>query len=181
MNNELTFKAYEDSEAEKLAQWISSGNWPFHGTECPTFDQVRQSISNGFYTGDDNKTFWIYLDSQPDPIGIICLNEFTDLTPVFDLRLKSSVRNRGLGRKVVHWLADYLFTQTDKHRIEGHTRVDNVAMRRVLKACDWVLEAYYRQAWPDEKGKYHDAVTYALLKSDWKTGTSTTIDWTAEI
>jgi RimJ/RimL family protein N-acetyltransferase len=109
------------------------------------------------------------------------LHEFTDLTPVFDLRLKASVRNRGLGRKIVYWLAEYLFTQTEKHRIEGHTRVDNVAMRRLLKACGWVLEAYHRQAWPDDKGQYHDAVTYALLKSDWEKGTSTTIDWVEEI
>ena len=178
--DELSFQAYKDSEAEKLAQWISSGNWPFHGTEHPSLDQIRQSISNGFYTGDDNRTFWIYLDKQSEPIGIVCLHEFTDYTPIFDLRLKSSVRNKGLGRNIVNWLANYLFTQTDKHRLEGHTRVDNIAMRRVFKACGWVMEAYYRQAWPDSNGKYHDAVTYAILKSDWETGAATTIDWNKE-
>jgi hypothetical protein len=62
-NDKLTIQAYEDSEAEKLAQWISNGTWPFHGIEYPSFDKVMQSISNGFYTGADNQTFWIYLDS----------------------------------------------------------------------------------------------------------------------
>ena len=179
--DQLTFKAYEDSEAEKLAQWISNGIWPFHGAARPSLDQVRKSISNGFYSGDDNKTFWIFLEGQPDPIGIICLHELTDLTPIFDLRLKTTARNRGFGRQAVNWLADYMFTRTDKHRIEGHTRVDNIAMRHVFTACGWVLEGHYRQAWPDSSGKYHDAVAYALLKSDWETGVSTRIDWNEEI
>ena len=179
--DKLTFQPYEGSQSEKLAHWIVDENWPFHGSKCPTLDQVRKSISNGFYTGEDNKTFWIYLDCQPEPVGIISLHEFTDITPIFDLRLKSSVRNRGIGRKIVNWLAHYVFTQTDKHRIEGHTRVDNIAMRRVFKACGWVKEAYYRKAWPDSESKYYDAVTYALLKSDWQSGTSTTIDWNEDL
>ena len=40
------------------------------------------------------------------------------------------------------WLINLI--QSDKHRIEGHTRGDNIAMRRVFKACGWVLEGYYR-------------------------------------
>jgi len=177
VNDKLNFQQYDDSEAEKLARWIAAEHWPFHGSEHPTLDQVRQSIADGFYSGADNRTFWISLKGQTGPVGLVCLHELTDITPIFDLRLKSSVRNQGLGRAIVDWLARYLFTNTDKHRIEGHTRVDNTAMRRVFKACGWVKEAYYRQAWPDSSGKYHDALTYALLKTDWETGTTTGIDW----
>ncbi|MBN1550210.1 GNAT family N-acetyltransferase [bacterium] len=175
--NELAFRIYQDSEAEQLAKWISSGSWPFHGSRNPSLNEVRKSIADGYYSGNDNRTFWIYVKEDPDPIGIVSLHELTDVTPIFDVRLKTSVRNRGFGRHIIGWLAEYVFTQTDKHRIEGHTRVDNLAMRRVFKSCGWVMEAYYRKAWPDEDGTYHDAVTYALLKADWETGKSTAIDW----
>jgi RimJ/RimL family protein N-acetyltransferase len=177
MQEKLIFTPFEKSESIKLAHWIVEENWPFHGSEYPVLDQVCRSISEGFFSGEDNKTFWIYLKDQPEPVGIVCLHELTDITPIFDLRLKSAFRNRGFGRKIVNWLTQYVFTQTDRHRLEGHTRADNFAMQRVFKACGWVKEAYYRKAWPDSSGNYFDAVAYAMLKSDWETGAKTIIDW----
>lgn len=66
-------------------------NWSFHGTECPALDQMRLSISNGFYTGNDNETFWIYLDSHPStrnskPIDFIMLSQiYSDVNPKYPL------------------------------------------------------------------------------------------------
>ena len=178
---ELCFKLFKKSESEKLAHWIASENWPFHGAKNPSLKKVRKWISDGSYTGKDNKTFWVFLNDRPEPIAIACLQELTDITPIFDLRINSSVRNRGIGRKILNWMAQYVFTKTKKHRLEGHTRIDNIAMQRVFKACGWVKEAYYRKAWPGLSGNYHDAVTYALLKCDWETGVKTKIDWSEEV
>ncbi|MBD3161849.1 MAG: GNAT family N-acetyltransferase [Candidatus Eisenbacteria bacterium] len=176
MPDELTFREYEDSEAEALALWISGDHWPFHVSTHPSVAEVRKRIADGSFTGTANKTFWVRLEAVPEPIGLVVLHELGDVTPVFDLRLKQSARNRGHGRKIVRWLAEYVFTQTDKHRIEGHTRADNVAMRRVFRACGWVREAYYRQAWPDSQGGFRDSLAYAILKSDWESGVVTPID-----
>jgi histidine triad (HIT) family protein len=177
ITEEPVFVRYDESEAEQLAQWIASENWPFHGSKSPSLEKVRKWIADGSYSGEDNQTFWIRLNGYAEPVGVICLHELSDETPIFDLRLKSAVRNRGLGRQVINWLTHYVFTQTDKRRIEGHTRVDNIAMHSVFKACNWVKEAHYRQAWPDFEGNYFDAVTYAVLKTDWENGIVTPVEW----
>lgn len=44
-------------------------------------------------------------------------------------------------------------------------------MREVFLRCGYVKEAHYRQAWPGDVP--HDAVGYAVLRSDWSTGTVT--------
>ncbi|WP_432135500.1 hypothetical protein [Streptomyces sp. bgisy154] len=53
-------------------------------------------------------------------------------------------------------------------------------MRRVFRACGYVEEAHYRQAWPTEDGTVCDAVGYAILRRDWRTGTTTLPDWDDE-
>jgi RimJ/RimL family protein N-acetyltransferase len=75
----------------------------------------------------------------------------------------------------VTWLSEHVFTVRDKHRVEAHTRADNVGMRGVLQACGWVQEAYYRRAWPDAEGGWHDATAYALLRDDWRDGARTAL------
>lgn len=177
IDSQLQFQLFQESDSDTLAHWLASDTWPFHGTASPSKERISSSIAEGFYTGPDNQTFWIRLESEKQPIGLVCLHELTDLTPIFDLRFKQAFRNCGFGRQALPWLAHYLFTQTDKHRLEGHTRIDNVAMQRVFNACGWVKEAHYRQAWPDGSGHYFDALTYAHLKSDWATGTVTPVDW----
>lgn len=178
-DGELRFEAYQEADASGLVEWLTSEVWPFHGSSRPTADKVRSWIEEGSFTGEENRTLWIHTADE-ERVGLLVLHELTDLTPVFDLRLKSSARGRGLGGAALAWLACYVFTECDKHRLEGHTRVDNVAMRRTFRACGWVKEAHYRQAWPDDQGRYHDAVTYAILRDDWKRGTSTPVDWDSE-
>ncbi len=166
--NGLLFTPYEAGQAEDLAGWIAGGHWPYHGSVTPSFEKVLGWIADGNYDGEDNRTFWIYREGDVEAVAIICLHEMTDLTPVFDLRIREDCRKRGLGRIILSWLLRYLFTVTDKHRIEAHTRRDNIPMQRLLESGGWVKEAHYRKAWPDESGGFHDALTFAMLKDDWE-------------
>jgi RimJ/RimL family protein N-acetyltransferase len=100
-----------------------------------------------------------------------------DPSPMFDLRIKAEVRNRGYGGATVAWLTRHVFTeQTSTHRIEATTRQDNWAMRRVLRRCGYVKEAHYREAWEATGGLTYDAVGYAILRRDWASGTVTLPD-----
>jgi RimJ/RimL family protein N-acetyltransferase len=177
MITELNFVEYRPADAEKLAQWISREEWPFHGSDRPSLEKVQKWIADGDFEGDDNKTFWVYCPEMSEPVGLLALHELTDDTPIFDLRLRADQRKRGLGPQIVNWLAKYVFTHTDKLRIEGHTRVDNLPMRKVFRACGWVKEAHYRKCWPDSTGARFDAITYAILKEDWQNGTTTPVNW----
>jgi RimJ/RimL family protein N-acetyltransferase len=80
---------------------------------------------------------------------LIRLLDLADDTPMFDLRLRAACRGAGLGTHAVRWLTASLFTELPGiRRIEGTTRQDNAAMRRVFRKCGYVKEAHYRQAWP---------------------------------
>ena len=79
---------------------------------------------------------------------------------------------------MVKWSAEHVFTtMPDKPRLEGQTRVDNLAMRRVFRECGWVKEAHYRKSWPDANGTWLDSVGYAILREDWAEGKVTPVNW----
>ena len=54
----------------------------------------------------------------------------------------------------------------DAHRIEATTRIDNVAMRKVLERCGFQLEGRLRETWPTESGERLDTALYGLLRRD---------------
>lgn len=172
---EPTFRPYDPSEADRLARWLSSDVWPFHGSPRPSCERARGWADDGRFHGPASRSFWIALGGED--VGLLAIQELDDPTPIFDLRLRSEARGRRLGRAALAFLTRHLFTETDKLRVEGHTRGDNVRMRRLFTACGWVKEAHHRQAWPDEQGGWHDAITYAVLRRDWETGERTPVPW----
>ncbi len=158
--------------------WLCAETWPFHGRPQLDPQAVRHGLTAGRYAGDDTETFWIADGGHR--VGLLVLRELDDLTPTFDLRLRAAARGRGLGRAALAWLAEHLFATRDKPRVEGTTRADNVAMRRAFRAAGWVKEGHHRRAWPDAVGVLHDAVTYAVLRTDWERGETTPVPWDEE-
>ena len=134
---------------------------------------VLQRVAEGYY-GDE--TYWI--EAGGERVGFVRLFDLGDATPLFDLRISAVHRGQGLGRTTVRWLTDRLFGEYPHvERIEGTTRQDNVAMRRVFRRCGYVKEAHYRRAWPDASGRRYDAVGYAIIRRDWQTGETTEPDF----
>lgn len=155
-----------DPSDPNLATFLIADPWPFHGTVQHSPESVAKSVAEGAYTGPDNEPHWVW--EGETRVGLVVLRELEDPTPVFDLRLASSARGRGIGSLVLDWLAERTFGHHGKHRLEGHTRVDNLAMRKCFERKGWQQEAHYRQAWPDSSGTWHDATAYALLASEWR-------------
>lgn len=181
MKQSLIFKKFlQNEENEKLALWMCSDNWPYHGSSQPTLERVRENIKTGAFSSPDDLTFWVFIEGKSEPAGLLCLHEMTDDTPILDIRLKTEFRGIGLGPEIIEWLSAYIFTETDKERIEGHTRVDNIGMRKVFRQCGWVKEAHHRVCWPDSQGQKFDAITYAILKQDWINKTETPVNWDDE-
>ena len=165
------FVLLEPSHADELAAWLCSDRWPHHGVAEPSLEVARGWVESGRFGSESSRAHWIEVAGER--VGLVNLEELDDPTPTFDLRIRSAHRRAGLGRLALAWLAEQAFVTHGKHRVEGHTRADNVGMRGLFHAAGWVQEAYYRRAWPDAAGAFHDATAYALLRDDWRARTTT--------
>ena len=123
---------------------------------------------------------WVEVDGER--VGIVILEDVEDIedggAPLFDLRLAESARGRGLGAPVLRAFTSHVFTRyPELRRMEGQTRQDNIAMRKVFVRSGWVKEAHYREAWPVDGGEPQASVAYGILRRDWETGTTTPVDF----
>lgn len=172
----LSFMDFED-ELEDLVTFLTSNTWEFHGDSNPSAEKIIKNFEEGFYNGEDTKTFWILLNDELK-IGVLRIFDLTDSTPLFDIRISNAYRGKGIGVKVIQWLTNHIFTQYKMiNRIEGYTRQDNYAMRTVFYQCNFVKEAYHRKSWKDRDGNLYDSVGYCILREDWIKNETTIIDW----
>lgn len=142
------------ADATALEELLSGEQWPFHAGGGRG---VR-------WEGDGIRTFWIVADG--DRAGIVRLYDL-DGGRMFDLRLRAAYRGRGIGTAAVGWLTDWNFAGLPAEtRVEGTTRADNAAMRRVFTRCGYTHGSTYRQAWPVPGGAPKDSVGYAILRGD---------------
>jgi RimJ/RimL family protein N-acetyltransferase len=158
------------TNADELVDFLTAEEWPFHGAPKPDPAKVRDQFGKGAY--DD--AYWVVGDGAR--LGLVRLMDLDDGTPLFDLRVTAAARGRGVGEAAVRWLTAHVFTNYDTDRIEGTTRQDNHAMRRVFAKTGYVKEAHYREAWPSAEGP-RDSIGYAILRRDWATGTTTPVNW----
>ena len=173
-----------DAERELLADWLSSDRWFYHNNPQLSRKEVLEWVDQGEFTGTNCQTFWIIAD--PDQrVGLIRLFDLDDLddgAPMFDLRIQSEYRRRGVGKQALQWLTGYLFETWSKlERTEGSTRVDNLAMRNVFLQCNYVKEGHFRKAWASVDGKRLDAVHYGILREDWINQIATPVNWNDEM
>lgn len=166
----MEFPQVARTDVAALLEFLTGEEWPFHVVSRIYPGDVRDRFSTGAY--DDS--FWVVDNGVR--IGLIRLMDLNDGTPLFDLRISSPARGRGAGTAAVRWLTEHIFTNHDTNRIEGTTREDNHAMRRVFDKAGYVKESHYRDAWPGQDG-LHDSVGYAILRRDWQNGTVTPVNW----
>jgi RimJ/RimL family protein N-acetyltransferase len=173
---ELTYPLFERVDAQALAEFLASEEWPFHAGPRQTTARARERILSGEFDGDHDRTYWIVAAAAR--IGMVHIEDLGNGSPLFDLRLRASHRGQGLGTAAVKWLTATVFDEfPDLNRLEATTRQDNVAMRRVLVKCGFTKEAHYRQEWPSENGLRYDSIGYGILRGDWATGVTTPVNW----
>lgn len=83
--------------------------WPFHGAEFVDQAEARQWIGEGRYDGRDNRAFWITVAGERT--GLVRLMDLCDDAPLFDLRIRSERRGRGIGGRTLTWLTGYVFIE----------------------------------------------------------------------
>ncbi|MBN9632673.1 MAG: GNAT family N-acetyltransferase [Actinobacteria bacterium] len=171
-------------DAAELIAFLSSNRFPFHSSAHPSRDDASRRVERGDFSGPANEAYWIEDASVQDAsfqgsrVGLIVFEEITDDTPLIDLRIAEAHRGRGLGGAALRLATTTVFrAHPELNRIEGNTRIDNAAMRRVFEAAGYVKEAHYREGWPVAGQPPLDAVSYAILRRDWAEGTVTPVPW----
>lgn len=170
-------------DKDHLVRFLTGEEWPFHVNNRLTEEKVLGMIAEGTFDGSNNESFWI-LDDLKNQIGFIRLFDLDDIEdgyPLFDLRIRTEYRGRGLGKAAVQWLTKYLFEKHPKlERIVGTTRADNVSMRKIFRTSRYVKEGHFRKDWSSSNGKCFDTVKYGILREDWVSGTTTPVQWNDE-
>jgi RimJ/RimL family protein N-acetyltransferase len=163
---DIAFREVGSADVEQLCEWLPKNRWPFHAQSTVDAAWVRDHAAEGFFFGDDVKSFWVLGDAQP--IGLVRAFDLCDVTPLVDLRIDEGARNRGSGTAALRWITRFVFDHYEETpRLGGYTQSENAAMRRVFEKCRFVQEAHHRKAWRVDDGAYVDAVGYAILRSEW--------------
>ncbi len=164
-------------DADALVEFLSTNRFPFHLVDRPTPEQARLRVDRGDFSPPDHAAYWIELDDH-SRVGFVNIEDVGDPTPTLDLRLAEAQRGRGIGSAALRLATARVFRDHPQlRRIEGTTRRDNAAMRRVFERCGYAKEAHYREAWPTATTDPEDAVGYAILRRDWASSSVTPVRW----
>jgi RimJ/RimL family protein N-acetyltransferase len=173
-----TFRPFDPARDEAaMIDLLTTERWE-HRVKVQMADAEAREEIRSTYTGESVRTEVIELDGEL--VGLVRAfdvgEERTD--PQLDFRLRERVRGQGIGTLALRHITELVFSGQPKAlRIEAQTRRDNVAMRTVFGRCGYVQEAVYRRAWPDAGGEMRDGIGYAILRSDWESGTTTPVEW----
>lgn len=158
------------ADARSVVSFLTAHEWPCHGVPRLT----AEAAALVHIERDDVASFWI--NDRDEMVGLIRvfgLDDLDDGSPLFDLRIATGHRGRGVGRFAVDWLTAYLFrTYPDLYRIEATTRSDNAAMQAVFAHCGYRREATMVEAWKQEDGTRYDALGYAILRREFTASAS---------
>lgn len=173
----MELKEWTIEEQEPLIQFLTTNVWPYHVNSHPGRELIEKAIEEGGYESDDVKTFWVE-NTEGEKVGIVQLYDLQDEIPIFDLRIAEKYREQGYGLQALRLVSEYVFKLPGKIRLEGHTRQDNVAMRKTFERVGFVKEAHFRKAWyVPKEGEYYDAITYGITREDFLSGVKTPVCW----
>lgn len=113
---DIEFSRFSPHQTEALVDFLTGESWPFHAIvqEAPA---IRQRAAAGLYDDAENRTFWLLADGER--AGLVRLQELTDFTPMFDLRIREAWRGRGPGNggaQVAHLPSLHGIPRNQAHR-----------------------------------------------------------------
>ena len=139
---DVTFTPLDPAGADRdaLVALLTENAWPFHTRPRVTRPEAEKAVDGGAWEDEDHRTFWIE-HPEHGRVGVVRLEDLTDPTPLFDLRVAERFRGRGLGAQILTALTRRVFeTMPAVDRFEGQTREDNVPMLRTFRRAGWVKD-----------------------------------------
>ena len=160
-----------ERDREALIRLLTTETWTYRTRPVLSKEEVTDDLERGIYSSADVITLMIALDGEA--VGLVRAEglENAHEDPQLDFRLRERVQSRGIGLAALHRITETIFSRNPgKHRIEGQTREDNIAMRKVFVRGGYLQVAVYRRAWPAADGQMLDGIGYAILRGDGSPG-----------
>ena len=108
------------------------------------------------------------LDAQNRPCGFAILRRLEDTEQNLYLqRIAMAAPGTGLGQPMLRALLDWVFGQTDTHRLWLLVKDGNDRARHVYAACGFIQEGRLREAFVNPLGDRCDAYQLSILRSEW--------------
>lgn len=83
--------------------------------------------------------------------------------------LNTNYQGKGFAVEAFTKVFEYLFTETETHRIIGLLDTENVGSRKLMENLNFRREAEFEKSYWDKKmNEWRDEYLYALLKEDWE-------------
>jgi RimJ/RimL family protein N-acetyltransferase len=155
------------------ATWLAEVDAATGGVRSPAMgfeaDGLRDELEAGEWASDDRWAWAVVVDGEPAGFALVTGMESGD--GQMQIRLRATERGRGVGREVLHQLADHHFAaHAHLQRLVGETHEHNIPMQRAFNAAGFRMEARYRDSMPHDDGSYAARWGYALTRQDWTAG-----------
>ena len=83
--------------------------------------------------------------------------------------LNIEYQGKGFATEALTRVFEYLFTETETHRIIGLLDTENHGSRKLVENLNFRREAHFKKSFWDKKlGEWRDEYLYAMLKEDWE-------------
>ncbi|MFP3440690.1 GNAT family N-acetyltransferase, partial [Pantoea sp. SIMBA_133] len=107
---DVTFTPLDPAGADRdaLVALLTENAWPFHTRPRVTRPEAEKAVDGGAWEDEDHRTFWIE-HPEHGRVGVVRLEDLTDPTPLFDLRVAERFRGRGLGAQILTALTRRVF------------------------------------------------------------------------
>ena len=149
---------------EKTVEFLS---WDIHESENLTRALIGQWIEN--YKSSEYYN-WL-IEYEGEPVGNISVVRQSKAYYGFKelgYCLGSRWWNLGLMSEAVSAVCDYLFRETETHRIVIRHAVANTGSGRVAEKCGFTFEGIEREAYINRDGRFCDIRVNSLLRHEWK-------------
>ncbi len=147
----------------------------FQSYDVFTIEDSREFIEGqknaGFGTPGEWAQAGIELKENGKLVGDFALKALKDepRTVEIGVTLNPQYQGKGFAIELFNRVFEYLFSQTETHRIIGILDIENDGSRKLLENLNFRCEAHFKKGyWDKGFNEWRDEYLYALLKEDWK-------------